>query len=96
MYKYVSMVENNLYPSQYSKDFVYEVGKTAVCQDVDEDTMVDCSRGLHCTSILKLNQFSGPVILEVMVNIKDIVSCLSDKVRCRKLKVLREIIGVTI
>ncbi|WP_366511333.1 MULTISPECIES: DUF5758 domain-containing protein [Enterococcus] len=34
-------------PSNYDPDFVYEVGKTVMVSDFEEDRFVECAAGIH-------------------------------------------------
>ena len=81
--------------SAHDENFKYKLGKIAKADSPDLDTRRGCSSGLHCTSLhLGLSYFSfqnKKKIIEVEVNEEDIICVLENKVRCKKLKVLREI-----
>ena len=73
----------------------YKIGETIVCPDWDDDKDRECGGGLHLSATIKdAEQYNKGKILLCEVSVKDIVVYPYDitKVRCKKVKVLREII----
>jgi len=77
--------------SHYDEQFKYKVGKIIKSKIIDPDLTVSCGGGLHVTSFAHLHEFrhANDVILECEVDLKDIITCLGNKIRCSKLKVIR-------
>ena len=88
-YKRVNKISDGVYCSLYDENFIYEIGKVIEEKDYDHNYLVSCSRGLHVS--LPDYWDEGDTLIQVKVNIKDIITCLDGKVRCKRLKVLREI-----
>ena len=88
-YKRVNMISNTRFASLHDPSFIYEIGKIARVRDYDKDKNTSCGPGLHVSTPDYWDD--GDTLIQVQVNIKDVITCLEGKVRCKKLKVLREI-----
>jgi len=90
LYKKVWSTNNtNVFKSNYNRNFLYKIGKISRAQNVNEDILESCARGLHFTSLEFVNSYGGDTILECEVKVPDIVTVQVSKVRVRKCKVLR-------
>ncbi len=81
--------DESVFKSDYHRNFLYKIGKISRAQNVNEDILEHCARGLHFTSLEFVNYYSGDTILECEVDVNDIVTVQDSKVRARKCKVLR-------
>jgi hypothetical protein len=95
MYKAVRKV-NDRYFSNYNRDFEYKIRETKE-EKCDKNKDESCSQGIHISHLEWAKRFGkdwdNMAILEVEVNKSDIVvsrDC-DGKVRCSKVKVLREL-----
>ena len=85
------------YYSDYDEGFEYHIGKNAIPNGFDDDTEEDCGRGIHVSYLAwALNYgryWNDLAILEVEADLDGIVvpDCAPGKVRCKKVKVLREV-----
>jgi hypothetical protein len=78
----------------YSASIKYLPGTTVVCPDWDSDSNRECGGGLHLSPTPGLAQsFTEGKLLECEVDIQDIIVNKHNiaKVRCREVKILREI-----
>jgi len=90
LYKKVLKTDNpNVFKSNYNRNFLYEIGKEAIENDVDEDIMKTCAAGLHFTSLEFIDCYEGDTIIECEVNVEDILTVQYCIVRARKYKVIR-------
>ena len=90
LYKKVwSTKDQDVFKSDYRRNFLYKIGKISRAQNVDEDIFKSCTRGLHFTSLEFINDYNGDTILECEVEVSDIVTVQDNEVRARKCKVLR-------
>jgi len=95
MYKAVRKVGER-YLSDYNNDFEYKIGETKE-QECSKNTNEVCSIGIHVSHLKWAYNFGrnwdNMAILEVEVDKKDIVVCkeCDGKVRCSKIKVIREL-----
>jgi carbonic anhydrase/acetyltransferase-like protein (isoleucine patch superfamily) len=81
--------------SLHDRNFIYKVGKTAICENPQEDNS-SCSPGLHfsnltywdnkCTHCLK-----DLIYLKAEISLEDIITIQHGKIRCRKAKILNKI-----
>ncbi len=81
--------DESVFKSDYHRNFLYKIGKISRAQNVNEDILEHCARGLYFTSLEFVNYYSGDTILECEVDVDDIVTVQDGKVRARKCKVLR-------
>ena len=89
--------DGDKYYSDYDGGFEYHIGENAIPNGFDDDTEEDCGRGIHVSYLAwALNygrDWNDLAILEVEADLDGIV--LPDgapgKVRCKKVKVLREV-----
>jgi len=79
------------YKSLWNSSFEYYMGKYTQLRKnkYDNDFNTSCSSGLHVSTINHWED--GNCVLQVKVNIKNIITCMGGKIRCKKLKVLKEI-----
>jgi len=90
LYKKVwSTKDQDVFKSVYHRNFLYKIGKISRAQNVNEDILEHCARGLHFTSLENLINYGGDTILECEVDVKDILTVQFSKVRARKCKVIR-------
>ncbi len=75
--------------SKYNTDFKYIVNRIFK-EDANIDKLSSCSLGLHFTSFSRLENFLADedIILSAKVHIDDIVTCLDNKIRCKKAKII--------
>ena len=88
------LVYNNL-RSLYDINFIYEIGKTAICENPAEDNS-SCAAGLHFSNLTYwdnrcYNYLDKLVYLKAEINLDDIITIQEGKIRCRKAKILSEI-----
>lgn len=88
-YKRVNKVSDTKFASLYDPDFIYEVGKLASVKKYNKNIFAPNGSGLHASTPYYWG--NGDSLIQVQVNIKDIITCLDGEVRCKKLKVIREI-----
>jgi hypothetical protein len=89
LYKKVWSTNNtNVFKSNYNRNFLYKIGKISRAQNVNEDILEHCARGLHFTSLEFVNSYGGDTILECEVEVPDIVTVQDSKVRARKCRVI--------
>ena len=81
--------DESVFKSDYHRNFLYKIGKISRAQNVNEDILEHCARGLHFTSLEFVNSYGGDTILECEVEVPDIVTVQDSKVRARRCKVLR-------
>jgi hypothetical protein len=81
--------DESVFKSDYHRNFLYKIGKISRAQNVNEDILESCARGLHFTSLEFVNSYGGDTILECEVEVPDIVTVQDSKVRARRCKVLR-------
>ncbi len=92
LYKRVWRTDNpKVFKSDYNRKFLYEIGKEAVENDVDEDAMEWYGKGLHFTSLEFIDPLEGNTIIECEVDIKDIITIQNGMVRARKCRVIRSL-----
>lgn len=89
LYKRVNKIREGKYRSVYDPNFIYEDGKIAIAEDVDEDKTVSCGGGLHVSTVNYWNE--GDTLIACLVKKEDVITIQNGKVRCRKLKVLGEV-----
>jgi len=87
---------NSRYRDFYTGTIKYKIGKIIKALDWDKNESRECGGGLHLSpSIFFCKKFNSGLYLECEVDIKDIVVCPNPrfpyKIRCKKLKVLREV-----
>ena len=89
LYKRVwSTKDQDVFESDYNRNFLYKIGETVVAEDVNEDIFKPCTGGLHFTSLEFINKRKGNAILECEVEVSDIVTVQYDEVRTRKCRVV--------
>ena len=81
--------DENVFKSDYRRNFLYKIGKISRARNVDEDIFKSCTRGLHFTSLEFINYYNGDTIIECEIEVSDIITVQDSKVRVRKCKVLR-------
>ena len=77
--------------SFHDDEFIYEVGKVAVAELVDDNPEISCAGGLHFSNMHYWNTEQSAeesIFLLAEINIKDIVSVQKGKIRCRKAMIL--------
>lgn len=94
LYKKVDKIDEGKYCSLYDKNFIYELGKVAVVQNVDENKIVDCGNGLHVSTLFYWNEDDTLITCEI--DVKDVITCMNGKLRVRKLKVIDEVKSINI
>ena len=81
--------------SLHDGNFVYEVGKIAICENPREDNS-SCSPGLHFSNLTYWDNkadacFDDLIYLKAEIKLKDIITVQEGKIRCRKAKILDKI-----
>lgn len=71
--------------SIYDNTFEYKKG-IVICEDYEKDMEIDCGKGLHFSHADYWP--SGDVMIMAEVRYKDIITCLSGKIRVKKAKIL--------
>jgi hypothetical protein len=90
LYKKVwSTKDQDVFKSDYHRNFLYKIGKISRTRNVNEDVLECYARGLHFTSLEFIYNLNGDTILECEVEVPDIVTILNSTVRARKCRVIR-------
>ena len=88
LYKKVNKIDNKTFKSNYDMSFIYMIGKISKASKWDE-SMRSCAEGLHVSTPTYWNE--GDSLIEVEVALEDIICVQQGKVRCKQLKVIREV-----
>ena len=88
LYKKVNKIDNKTFKSNYDMSFIYMIGKISKASKWDE-SMRSCAEGLHVSTTTYWNE--GDSLIEVEVALEDIICVQQGKVRCKQLKVIREV-----
>ena len=87
------IVNKNL-SSLYDENFIYEVGKIAEVEDVEESNE-SCASGLHFSNLtywdFKLKEYTNKTYLVAEIDVEDIITIQQGKIRCRKAKILDKV-----
>ena len=89
LYKRVNKISERKYASCYDSNFIYEDGKIVTVKNPDNNINNSCSSGIHVSTPFYWTQ--GNTLIACEVNVKDIITCLENKIRCKKVKVIGEI-----
>jgi len=89
LYKRVNKIAKGKYISLFNPDFMYEDGKIVEVKHYDPNFKTSCSAGIHCSTPFYWDD--GDTLIAVEVKIEDIITCMEDKIRARKVKVLGEV-----
>lgn len=74
--------------SAYDASFKYEVGKTAIAKNVEENNE-SCAGGLHFSNMNYWNgKIDNSVYLQAEILLEDVITAQEGKIRCRKAKIL--------
>ena len=81
--------------SLHDRNFVYKVGKIAICENPQEDNS-SCSPGLHFSNLTywdneAKDSLDNLIYLKAEISLEDIITIQHGKIRCRKAKILNKI-----
>lgn len=89
LYKKVDKISKGKYCSLFDTNFIYRNGEIAEVKNPNMDKNQSCTSGIRVSTPFYQNR--GDTLIEVKVNIKDIITCLESEIRCKKIRVVREI-----
>ena len=87
-YKKVYKRSKHTFRSCHDPSFIYRIGRVSEVLKYDK-SHTSCSTGLHVSTPFYWHE--GDTIIECLVHIDDIITIAEGKIRCKKLKVLREV-----
>lgn len=88
-YKRVDKIKKGVYASHFDKKFIYKDNQVAKVTKYAEDWNLSCADGLHVSHPTYWDE--GDTLIACYVNIDDIITCQSGKVRVKKLYVIGEV-----
>ena len=88
------VVNKNL-SSLCDKNFIYKIGKVAVCENPAENN-ASCAAGLHFSNLTywdneATERLDNLIYLKAEIDLKDIITIQNGKIRCRRAKILSKI-----